>query len=245
MSPTTRLSELSSRPSTSFDASVNGIGRPVPQGGPGGTVEDFMNPAREVQKWSAEQRQLPEGAMNMAGDPMPEATKVGESSSRYSLNSSDLLGAENTGSANVVEEEPVPGQGLSGKKWRATLGEGPEVAAMSEVGTTEAGLASKPHHHIFPQEFRTWFEERGFTGEQDIDQFTVQMDESTHQAIHGGGDPRLGREWPGSWNNRIIDTLRGYETRLGRPLRFEEVFSIGEDLLRKYGIRGPIIPYRR
>ncbi|HYO69534.1 MAG TPA: DUF2380 domain-containing protein, partial [Archangium sp.] len=56
---------------------------------------------------------------------------------------------------------------------REALGDGPEVGAMHVTGRTGAGMAEPPRHHVLPQEFREWFEQRGFTGDMKIDQFCV------------------------------------------------------------------------
>jgi hypothetical protein len=94
------------------------------------------------------------------------------------------------------------------------------------------------------QEYREFFESRGFKGDRSIDNFTIEMEESTHQAIHGGGNPWLGREWPAEWNRRIIDEVNAIEKELGRQLSFEETLSTGENLLREYGIQGDFVPFR-
>ena len=50
-------------------------------------------------------------------------------------------------------------------------------------------------HHIFPQTYRGWFQERGI---ENIDQFTVTLDRWTHLgAVHGNGN--MG-QLPGRWN---------------------------------------------
>jgi hypothetical protein len=127
--------------------------------------------------------------------------------------------------------------------WRDLFGDGPEAKAMREVTAREAGMANKPKHHVFPQEHRAWFEERGFVGERDIDNFTVQLDEATHQAIHGGGNWKLGRKWQGEWNKKIMERLKENEQKLGRKLTFEEVKAEVEDLMKLYGIPQEYKPY--
>ena len=53
------------------------------------------------------------------------------------------------------------------------------------AGAVRAGMARRPRHHVFPDEHREWFEDRGFVGEWGIDNFTVEMDAGFHSAIHG------------------------------------------------------------
>ncbi|WP_245815033.1 DUF2380 domain-containing protein [Cystobacter ferrugineus] len=119
---------------------------------------------------------------------------------------------------------------------REALGEGPEVGAMHEMGKTGAGMAEPPRHHVMPKEFREWFERRGFTGEMDIDQFCVKLEQAHHEAIHGGGDWKLGRTWPGEWNRMIMKVLLDAETRAGRMLTRNEVLDIVTYYMKRYGI---------
>jgi len=44
-----------------------------------------------------------------------------------------------------------------------------------------------------PDEHRAWFEERGFKGDMNIDKFCVRLERAHHEAIHGGGNRKLGR----------------------------------------------------
>lgn len=120
-----------------------------------------------------------------------------------------------------------------------------EEAAIREVGAREAGAAANPKHHIFPQEDRAFFEARGFTGERSIDRFTLELEEATHQAIHGGGDWRLGRTWEGEWNRQMMTRIVAAERAAGRRLAFGEVMKIGGQMTREYGLGGiKWIPYR-
>ncbi|MBN1209770.1 MAG: DUF2380 domain-containing protein [Myxococcaceae bacterium] len=119
---------------------------------------------------------------------------------------------------------------------RDALGEGPEVSAMHETGKTGAGMAERPQHHVLPDEFRRWFEKRGFTGAMSIDQFCVELELAHHQAIHGGGNWRLGRAWPNEWNQMIMKTLRDAEVEAGRLLTRNEILNIVAESMRDYSI---------
>ncbi|WNG54090.1 DUF2380 domain-containing protein [Archangium gephyra] len=127
---------------------------------------------------------------------------------------------------------------------REALGEGPEVRAMRVTGRTGAGMARRPRHHVMPEEFREWFEQRGFTGEMDIDQFCVRLEQAHHQAIHGGGNWKLGRTWPGEWNRMIMEALRKAESRAGRMLTPSEVLGTVAKRMQDYGIPMKFIPWR-
>lgn len=121
------------------------------------------------------------------------------------------------------------------------LGEGPETEAVRETTRRRAGMAERPQHHIFPREHRRFFEQRGF---DDIDDFCVELEEAHHQALHGGGDWRLGRTWPGEWNRRIMAELTEAERFMGRPLVRDEIVTIGRELMVEYGIEPHWVRWR-
>ncbi|PTL79564.1 DUF2380 domain-containing protein [Vitiosangium sp. GDMCC 1.1324] len=127
---------------------------------------------------------------------------------------------------------------------REALGDGPEVGAMHETGKTGAGMAEPPRHHVMPKEFREWFEKRGFTGEMDIDEFCVKLEQAHHEAIHGGGNWKLGRTWPGEWNQMIMKALYEAETRAGRMLTQNTVLEIVAEYMKEYRIPMNFIRWR-
>ncbi|MFE8602637.1 DUF2380 domain-containing protein [Archangium violaceum] len=127
---------------------------------------------------------------------------------------------------------------------REALGEGPEVRAMRVTDRAGAGMSRRPRHHVMPEEFREWFEKRGFTGEMDIDQFCVKLEQAHHQAIHGGGNWKLGRTWPGEWNRMIMKALRDAEVDAGRMLTRTEVLSLVAKRMKDYDIPVNFIRWR-
>jgi hypothetical protein len=127
---------------------------------------------------------------------------------------------------------------------RDALGDGPEVRGMHETGRAGAGMSEAPKHHVLPDEHREWFEERGFTGDMDIDQFCVKLEEAHHQAIHGGGDWRLGRMWPGEWNRMIMKALRDAETDAGQMLTRNQILRIVAREMRRYNLPMNFTPWR-
>jgi hypothetical protein len=127
---------------------------------------------------------------------------------------------------------------------REALGDGPEVGAMHETGKTGAGMAEPPRHHAMPKEFREWFERRGFTGEMDVDEFCVKLEQANHEAIHGGGDWKLGRTWPGEWNRMIMKVLRDAEVEAGRMLTRNEVLDIVARYMKEYRIPMKFVRWR-
>lgn len=127
---------------------------------------------------------------------------------------------------------------------REALGEGPEVRGMRQTGRAGAGMSESPRHHVLPREYREWFEQRGFTGEMDIDQFCVEMEQAKHEAIHGGGNWSLGRQWPGEWNRMIMKALREAETEAGRVLTRSEILNIVAERMQDYGLTLDFVPWR-
>ncbi|WP_395804290.1 DUF2380 domain-containing protein [Archangium minus] len=128
---------------------------------------------------------------------------------------------------------------------REALGDGPEVRGMRVTGRAGAGMKEPPRHHVLPKEFREWFEKRGFTGEMDIDQFCVEMEQAHHEAIHGGGNWRLGRTWPDEWNQMIMGVLRQTETQAGRMLTRNAILKLVAREMRRYKIPMNFVPGRR
>jgi hypothetical protein len=80
------------------------------------------------------------------------------------------------------------------------------------------------------------FEKRGFKGAMSIDQFCVELEMAKHQAIHGGGNWRLGRTWPGEWNQMIMKALRDAEEEVGRMLTRSEVLNMVAQRMKSYDI---------
>jgi hypothetical protein len=119
---------------------------------------------------------------------------------------------------------------------REALGDGPEVRGMHQTGRAGAGMSDAPKHHVLPREHRKWFEQRGFKGDMDIDQFCVRLEKAHHEAIHGGGNWKLGRTWPGEWNRMIMEALREAEVEAGRLLTRNEVLNIVASRMKRYDI---------
>jgi hypothetical protein len=105
-------------------------------------------------------------------------------------------------------------------------------------------MAERPQHHVLPREHREWFEKRGFTDEMSIDHFCVEMEQANHEAIHGGGDWRLGRTWPGEWNRMIMDSLFKAEAKAGRILTRKEILDLVAKAMKDYRIPMSFTPWR-
>jgi len=87
-------------------------------------------------------------------------------------------------------------------------------------------------HHIFPQQFRQYFKQRGI----DIDQYTVTMDAPTHlEGVHGAGIDGM----PGQWNKAWTDFI----ARNPNATR-QQIFDFAGELMKRYGISSSEIhPY--
>ncbi|WP_350099911.1 DUF2380 domain-containing protein [Myxococcus sp. SDU36] len=117
---------------------------------------------------------------------------------------------------------------------RDALGDSPEVRGMQVTGRAGAGMSDAPKHHVLPKEHRAWFEARGFKGDMDIDQFCVRLERAHHEAIHGGGDWRLGRTWPGEWNQFLMRELLKAEERAGRMLTRNAILKLVAKHMKDY-----------
>ncbi|NVJ22646.1 DUF2380 domain-containing protein [Myxococcus sp. AM011] len=119
---------------------------------------------------------------------------------------------------------------------RDALGDSPEVRGMRVTGKAGAGMSEAPKHHVLPKEHREWFEQRGFKGDMDIDQFCVRLEQAHHEAIHGGGNWKLGRMWPDEWNRMIMRLLGKAERETGRTLTRNEILNIVAENMKLYDI---------
>jgi hypothetical protein len=120
----------------------------------------------------------------------------------------------------------------------------PELSLSLKAGPTGAGAARAPRHHVLPQEKRKFFEERGFKGDLDIDNFTVELETAEHQAQHGGGNWVEGRKWDGEWNKLIMNELKDQEEILGRHMTVAEIMKEVEALMKTRRIPIRFVPYR-
>lgn len=146
--------------------------------------------------------------------------------------------------AGPERKKQITAQPKAKKDDLSVYGEGQEVSAVQGADKRRAGMAAKPKHHVYPQEIRPWFEKRGFKGKNNIDNFTVELEEAAHQAIHGGGNYRVGRTWSNEWNQRVMRELFVAEVSKGKALTMTEIKNIVKKLMGEYGIKGPFKPYR-
>jgi hypothetical protein len=124
------------------------------------------------------------------------------------------------------------------------FGEGPTADGMKVTNASGAGAARPPRHHVFPQEQRKFFEDRGFKGDLSIDNFCVELSKADHEAQHGGGNWKLGRTWPGEWNRLVMKTLSNLEQRVGRRLTVAEIMEEVQELMKTRQIPPRFVPFR-
>jgi hypothetical protein len=124
------------------------------------------------------------------------------------------------------------------------LGEGPTTDAMHVTGANRAGADRPPRHHVMPQKERKFFEERGFTGDLDIDNFCVELSRPEHEALHGGGNWKLGQTWVEEWNRLVMARLREREQLLGRHLTVADIMAVVERVMRDRRVPVSFVPYR-
>lgn len=128
---------------------------------------------------------------------------------------------------------------------KEAMGQSREVTAVQKRTAGPAGTARQPRHHVYPKEERPWFEERGFTGEHDIDNYTVEMKGAHHEAQHAGRGIELPpSEKPWEWNRMIMDELRKAERAAKRKLTRAEIMKIVEKRMKIRKIPKAYVPWK-
>jgi RHS repeat-associated protein len=99
---------------------------------------------------------------------------------------------------------------------------------MKVTGTTGAGAARPPRHHVFTQENRSWFQQHGV----DIDRYTLELTQGEHTAAHSMG-----------WNKEVQSFI-DQEALWGRTYSRREVLRFGAQLRREFGLRHhKVVPF--
>jgi Predicted lipoprotein of unknown function (DUF2380) len=122
---------------------------------------------------------------------------------------------DNEGKPGAAGKEPCPDAG----------GRGANRAPNSSSNTTaEAPDPRNPRHHIFPQQFRSQFESAGI----DIDEYTVEMTQEEHQALHSKG-------WNDEWGDFFDENPNASPG---------QIRDFAGELLNEAGFASrPIVPY--
>ena len=66
-----------------------------------------------------------------------------------------------------------------------------------------------------------------------------------HEAIHGGGNWRLGRMWPGEWNRMLMEALLDAEAKAGQMLTRNAILKIVAKNMRDYKVPMNFTSWRR
>ena len=108
-----------------------------------------------------------------------------------------------------------------------------EEGALKVVSHRSAVIkaASNADHHIFTKARSGWFKSRY---EIEVDDFVVNVDDLTHQALHAGKSPLNNKA--GWWDHELSTRISDAEAIFGRKLTRDEVLGIGQDLLKRFGL---------
>jgi hypothetical protein len=95
-------------------------------------------------------------------------------------------------------------------------------AALDEAGVNVRNAFPGEHqHHLFPQEFKPWFESKGIT----INEYTVFISEGEHGATHMSSKKLNFKGWNQEWK-AWIDSHRGATE--------QQIFEKAAELMEKY-----------
>ncbi|WP_155949902.1 DUF2380 domain-containing protein [Xanthomarina gelatinilytica] len=117
---------------------------------------------------------------------------------------------------------PAPGSYLAkGGKYAAKYSD--EIVQGGQL--LIEGASSLHKHHIFPQQFGSWFAKRGIS----INDFTIPLSQRAHlRGVHGKG---LDGKFIGRWNQRWLEFIENNPNA-----NASEVFYFGESLLQDFGL---------
>lgn len=124
-------------------------------------------------------------------------------------------------------------------RWlRMMVEEAIEQRKLSVVSPRSALIrkAGDAEHHIFLEKHRAWFEKRY---DIDVDEFMVDVDDLTHQALHSGKSKQALNDNTGWWGYELMRQIRRAEAPLGRggKLTKEQVIDIGLELRDRFNIK--------
>jgi hypothetical protein len=145
-----------------------------------------------------------------------------------------FLSAAPTCARGVASESPCtrPGSTVSRSGIAVGCCVAAKVAPRKQIGPPgNPGALASQDHHVFPQQFKRFFEQRGI----DIDEYTVPLGQGRHlRGVHGRGGDGL----PGGWNARWRDFIRENPSASAK-----DVYQFGGRLMDEYGLSG--LPIRR
>ena len=128
---------------------------------------------------------------------------------------------------------------------RAAVAEAIEDGTLSVVSSRAAivNAASDSEHHLFTRARKAWFRSRYGL---DVDQYVVDVDDLTHQALHAGKKPLSNRA--GWWDRELITRIRDAEAFMGpgAKLSHQQLMDIADDMRSRFRLSHlPIHPYTK
>lgn len=103
-----------------------------------------------------------------------------------------------------------------------------EYAARLRMEQENAPKRTWVKHHVFPQEFKTWFTLKGVN----IHSWTIVIEKSIHEKIHAG---RMGGPWNAEWRSYINQNLHSANV--------QSIHLFATQMLFRFDLGGPIVPY--
>ncbi|MCP3135813.1 SitA6 family polymorphic toxin lipoprotein [Pyxidicoccus xibeiensis] len=105
-----------------------------------------------------------------------------------------------------------------------------EVAARLQQDKHDQGKRTWVKHHVFPQEFKTWFKGKGIN----IHEWTLVIEKPIHERIHYGA---RGGPWNAAWRQFIEDN--------NEEAGEQAIHLFAVQLIFRFELTGPIVPYNR
>jgi len=110
--------------------------------------------------------------------------------------------------------------------------DGPDTSVLEKEDARRRETLAAPNladHHVFPQQFRRFFEEKGIN----IDDYTVTVGESTHlKGLHGKGIEGI-PELSGRWNQKWSTFVESNPDATAK-----EIYQFGGKLMDEYKLSG-------
>jgi len=208
--------------------------RPGPSPQPDPPARTIVTPPVKPSKEEQWRKRL-ENAERLLEDLRGRGDKLADEVEKHVKNVRDILGIATGALAAGVIFIYLPGGVATGVALAELASELDEIdkirEGLQEYGPQDAqrlGIKRMEHHHVFPQEHRAWFEERGL----EIDDYTLALDDAEHDVIHLLG-----------WNDKIMEALQDRERRKGGKLTHEEIVREGRLMMESMFVDGPFVPY--
>ena len=84
---------------------------------------------------------------------------------------------------------------------------------------------------LFTKHRRKWFNNRYGI---EVDDFVVDVDDSTHQALHAGKSALKNKA--GWWDHELVNRIKKAEKISGQKLTRSEMIGVGNEMLIRFGL---------